>query len=77
MPGKPKNFYDFEGQRLTLREVCSIVTGMGEDAIRAGLQRGCKTRRELLSYNLPAAKKRAGRMGGPSHWRASYPSRSF
>lgn len=77
MAGKPKNFYAFEGTQRTLREVGELVPCMSKDGILAGLRRGCTTRRELLSYDLPAAKARAGRLGGAPYMRNNYPTKGY
>jgi len=77
MPSKPKNFYLFEGKQMSLPEICKLVPCMSDSGILGGIKRGATCRRTLLAYDLPAAKRRAGRMGGTPSMRNSYPSRSY
>lgn len=51
MTTQPRNGrrYEFEGQQLTLSEIAKRVPCMSMTAIRNGLAKGRKTRRQLLS----------------------------
>jgi len=77
VPSKPKNFYLFEGKQMSLPEIRSLVPCLSTSGILGGIKRGATCRRTLLAYDLSAAKRRAGRMGGTPSMRSNYPQRSY
>lgn len=62
---------------MSLPQINKLIPCMSDSGILASIKRGATTRREVLSYNLPAAKSRAGRMGGTPSMRNSYPDKSY
>lgn len=58
--------YEFEGAMRTISEVTALVPALKRTAIALRLERGMTTRKEMLLFDVEAARRAGGRRGRAS-----------
>jgi hypothetical protein len=64
--------FDFEGQQLTVRQICEIVPAFSDCQVRKHLKAGRNTRDAMLNWSPIEAARRGGRKGKQAAERAGF-----